>query len=167
MSHRVRPYRREDAGALAGIYAGAVAAVAPRHYSAAEVAAWLAEAPSPAEIEEKNDDGRLVFVAVDRLDEAVAWIDLEPDGHIDMLFCAPEWTGRGLASALFNALEDAARRLGIARLHVEASEVAKPIFEKWGFTVVRRQDVRLATGTIHNYAMARELASPGQAEASP
>ena len=30
----------------------------------------------------------------------VAFIDLEPDGHIDRLFCAPEAAGRGVASRL-------------------------------------------------------------------
>ena len=80
------------------------------------------------------------------------------DGHIDMLFCAPEWAGKGLASALYQALEGAARRLGIVRFHVEASAVARPVFERWGFTVVRRQDVTLAGGTIHNYVMVREPA---------
>ena len=158
MNFRIRPYRKEDAAALADIFEKAVAAIVPRHYTAGEIAIWLADKPLPADIAAKNGDGRIAFVAVDQTDRPVAWIDLEPDGHIDMLFCAPEWAGKGLASALYQALEGAARRLGIVRFHVEASAVARPVFERWGFTVVRRQDVTLAGGTIHNYVMVREPA---------
>lgn len=155
MTFRVRPYRRDDASALADIFARAVASVSPRHYTAEEIAVWLADAPSASDIAAKNSDGRLVFVAVDHMDKAVAWIDLEADGHIDMLFCAPEWTGKGLASSLFQALEDAARRLGLARLYVEASAVAQPVFARWGFVTVKRQDLAVAGGTIHNFVMVR------------
>jgi len=76
-----------------------------------------------------------------------------------MLFCAPEWTGKGLASALFHALEGAARQLGLGRLYVEASAVAQPVFARWGFVTVKRQDVALAGGTIHNFVMVREPAA--------
>ena len=56
----------------------------------------------------------------------VAFIDLEPDGHIDRLFCAPEAVGRGIASQLYDGIETAARERGIGRLFTEASAVSVP-----------------------------------------
>jgi putative acetyltransferase len=41
-------------------------------------------------------------VAVAEDDRVVAFIDLEADGHIDRLFCAPEAVGRGIASQLYD-----------------------------------------------------------------
>jgi GNAT superfamily N-acetyltransferase len=48
-------------------------------------------------------------VTADEPGHVVAFIDLEPDGHIDRLFCAPEVAGRGVASRLYDAIETAAR----------------------------------------------------------
>ncbi len=87
----------------------------------------------------------------------VAFIDLEPDGHIDRLFCAPEAAGRGVASRLYQALETAARAQGIERLFTEASELARRFFEQKGFTVLQRQDKILRGVPIHNYRMAKTL----------
>jgi putative acetyltransferase len=51
----------------------------------------------------------------------VAFIDLEPDGHIDRLYAAPEAAGRGVAPRLYDAIETVARAQGIERLFTEAS----------------------------------------------
>jgi putative acetyltransferase len=97
-----------------------------------------------------------VFVAeVDG--RAEAFIDLQEDGHIDMMFCAPEHAGQGLAAQLFSSLEQEARRRGLPRLHVEASEMAKPFFERRGFALVRRNDFMLEGVPIHNYHMEKLL----------
>ena len=87
----------------------------------------------------------------------VAFIDLEPDGDIDRLFCAPEAAGRGVASRLYESLETAARAQGIERLFTEASELARRFFERKGFTVLQRQDKILRGVPIHNYRMAKTL----------
>ena len=69
-------------------------------------------------------DGRLVLVAADADDGPVAYIDLEPDGHINRLFCAPEAVGQGIASRLYDVMEAAAREQGIKNLFTEASELS-------------------------------------------
>ena len=76
----------------------------------------------------------------DESGHVVAFIDLQPDGHIDRLFCAPEAAGRGVASRLYDAIETAARAQGIGRLFTEASELARRSFERKGFTALERQD---------------------------
>ena len=82
---------------------------------------------------------------------------LEPDGHIDRLYSAPEAAGRGVASRLYDATEAAARAQGISRLFTEASELARRFFERKGFTVLERQDNILHGVPIHNYRMAKTL----------
>ena len=102
-------------------------------------------------------DGRLTLVAADEQDQIVAFIDLEPDGHIDRLFCAPEAAGQHIASRLYTELEAAARAQGIGRLHTEASELARRFFERKDFIVLERQDRVLHGVPIHNYRMAKTL----------
>lgn len=94
-------------------------------------------------------------MAVNEDDRPVAYIVLEPNGHIDRLFCAPEAAGQEIASRLHDAVEAAAREQGIRSLFTEASELARRLFERKGFAVVERQDLVVRGVAIHNYRMAK------------
>jgi putative acetyltransferase len=155
--YTVRPYRDSDAADLADILHRAVAVIGRRYYSAEQVAAWLSGPRDEQLIRAKNADGRKVWVAAGADDRAVAYIDLEPDGHIDRLFCAPEASGRGLASALYRCLEAFARQQNLPGLFAEGSEAAKPVFEHWGFAVIARRDFEIRGVPIHNYEMRKDL----------
>jgi putative acetyltransferase len=98
-----------------------------------------------------------VLVAANADDRPVAYIDLEPDGHIDRVFCAPEAAGQGIASRLYDAVEAAAREQGIRSLFTEASELARRLFEHKGFVVAERQDMVIRGVAIHNYRMVKTL----------
>ena len=102
-------------------------------------------------------DGRRCWVAVDDQDRVTAFVDLEPDGHIDVLFADPAVAGRGVTGALLDVLEQAARESGLSRLYVEASEPARRFFLKRGYSVVRRRDFEIGGVAIHNYAMEHRL----------
>lgn len=146
-------YIVSDAPSLASIFNRAVAEIASAHYAPAQVAAWLHGGMEAGETHVRCSDGRSVWVAADDTDTAIAFIDLEDDGHIGMLFCQPEWAGRGVASALYREREASARQRGMARLYVEASEIAKPFFARKGFALLHRNDFTMDGVAVHNDAM--------------
>ena len=153
----IRPYEPRDATGVADVFYRSVREVALSDYTADQVKAW---APGPGDVDQERrrcGDGRLVLIAADQQGRVVAFVDLEPDGHIDRLFCAPEAVGLGIASRLYEAVEAAARERGIRRLFTEASELARRFFERKGFLVVERQDMILRGVPIHNYRMAKTL----------
>jgi putative acetyltransferase len=154
----IRVYHSRDAAAVSEVFYRSVRDVAVLDYSAEQVRAWAPEeGRTAASTQRWAGDGRLVLVAADERDSPVAFIDLEPDGHIDHLFCAPEAAGHGIASQLYQAVEAAAREHGIARFHTEASELARRFFERRGFVMVARQDLVRHGVPIHNYKMTKEL----------
>jgi putative acetyltransferase len=153
----IRSYRPADAAALSEIFVRSIRGLAPRHYSPEQVVAWAGQAAAPDENHAKCSDGRLVLVAAGESDEPLAYIDLEMDGHIDMLFCLPETAGKGLVSALYNELERRAKALNIARLYVEASEGACDFFARKGFALLNRHDFEVDGVAIHNYNMEKLL----------
>jgi len=159
LTFTLRAFRREDAAALAALFFSSVHEVGSRDYTFEQVAAWAPKPLSPETYIEKAADGRLFLVAEDEEGRLLAYGDLEPDGHIDHLYAHPDAVGRGVASALYAALEAHARAKGMARLYVEASEAAKRLFERRGFTVVKRRDFDLRGTAIHNYAMEKRLAA--------
>ncbi len=160
MEVTIRVYEQRDAADLADVFFRSVRQVAISDYTPAQVSAWAPERRTPEQSHQWAGDGRLVLLATNENDRAVAFIDLEPDGHIDHLFCAPEAAGQGIASQLYEAAETAARQQGVSRLYTEASELARRFFERKGFVVLERQDMVIRGEPIHNYKMAKDLAAP-------
>lgn len=167
MAVTIRGYEQRDADDLADVFFRSVRQVAISDYTPAQVRAWAPERRTPEQLHQWAGDGRLVLLATNESDRAVAFIDLEPDGHIDHLFCAPEAAGRGIASQLYEAAEAAARQQEISRLYTEASELARRFFERKGFAVLERQDLVVRGEPIHNYKMAKDLAGPGSSRLRP
>ncbi len=103
----------------------------------------------------------MIVVATDTDDQPVAYALLEQDGHLDMLYCHPDHTRLGLAEALLERMEQEGRSLGIERLYTEASELARPAFERAGYSVTHRRDFAIEHDgkdvPIHNYAMEKPL----------
>jgi putative acetyltransferase len=153
----IRDYRPGDAEAMARVFFLAVRVLGPRRYTPAQVAAWAPAEPDPDRFAARAADGRRTMVAVDALGTVVAFGDLEPNGHIDLLYCHPDVAGTGVASRLLAMLIDHARSADIAALHVEASELARGLFARHGFTLDRRRDFDLAGVPIHHYLMTRSL----------
>jgi putative acetyltransferase len=155
----IRPYRAGDEQGLARVFFDSVRQVGVRHYSAAQVEAW-APAPPPLDaVLARVGDGRLTLVAVDASGAVVGYGDLEPDGHIDHLYCAPEAVGVGVGGRLVAALLDAAEQQGITGLLVEASDAARPVFERHGFVVTVRNDLERHGVALHNWSMTRHGAA--------
>ncbi len=78
-----------------------------------------------------------------------------------MLYCHPDHTGRGLAEQLLAVAEQCARLEGIQRLYTQASELARPVFERAGYVMQHRRNFLIEHDgievAIHNYAMEKRL----------
>jgi putative acetyltransferase len=152
----MRDYARGDSEALADIFRRAVREIGPRDYSAEQIEAWAGGLRTDR-LDARLSDGRLCLVAIDDANTPLAFGDLEADGHIDFLYAAPQAAGKGIAAALYDALETRARARGMIRLYTEASEAARRFFLKKGFAVVGRRDFFIGDVSIHNYAMEKKL----------
>jgi putative acetyltransferase len=153
----LRPFRESDAEDMAAVYERAVRDIGARDYSAEQVAAWVGQGPRAERFREKIMDGRRGWVAVDDAGRVMGFVDLEADGHIDFLYVDPDAAGQGVATRMLDELERVARSTGIKRLYVEASESARRVFERRGYTVTARRDFEISDVAIHNYAMERWL----------
>lgn len=155
----IREFLASDAPALARLYFESARTLGARRYSADQVAAW-APAPVAAEVVETRAlDGRLTLVATDLDGVVLAYGDLEQNGHIDHLYAHPVAAGRGIARAVLDALIMAAEASDILELRVEASELARGLFERAGFSTIARRDFEVNGVPIHNFAMTRRCGS--------
>ena len=157
MDVEIRAYRRGDGPAVAAVMFRSVREGALADYSAAQVHAWLPSEPRPEWFDQRAGDGRTFLVAADHTGAVVGYGDLEPDGHLDHLYCLPHAIGQGVGSELYDRLEDAARQLGLPRIFVEASEAARRLFTGKGFAVIERRDFDRHGVALHNYATEKSL----------
>jgi len=154
----IRPYRPADVDLLIDIFLSAVRETASRNYTAAQIAAWTGQRTDRDQWLARRAS-RPTWVA-EAGGEIAGFTDLEPDGHVDMLFVHPAWQRRGVAGALLRHVEDQARAAGLGRLFTEASITARPVFERHGFRVVAAQDVAIGGQLLRNFRMEKRFASP-------
>lgn len=162
----LRLYQEGDEVWLSRITLAAIREVGARHYSPEQVDAWAAGNHSPESLKARAEAGAHIPVAIAGIALPVAYALLEFDeaghGHLDRLYCHGAHTRKGLAEALLEACEAHAREIGAPRLYTEASELARPAFERAGFTVLQRRDFAIEGPdgrevAIHNYAMEKRL----------
>ncbi len=136
----IRRYRDGDAAVLCELFFRSVREIGPAKYDAAQVGAWAHDVPDATAWGARMRANE-TFVAVDGRGVPAGWLELEADGNLDMLYCAPEAAGRGVAAQLYAAAEALARERGLAQLTTGASRFAESFFREHGWRVDERETV--------------------------
>lgn len=157
MAYTIRPFATGDAAALARVAQASIRQTGAVAYTPEQVAAWAARHRGPEMLAERAVRALGMLVAADADDQPVGYALLEADGHLDHLYMHPDHGGKGLALRLLAESEQIARTSGCTRLYTEASELARPVFEKSGYEVIERRDLEIDGVAIHNYAMEKPI----------
>lgn len=139
----LRPYRSEDCPALAALFYDTVHTVNARDYTPEQLDAWADGQVDLA----AWDASFLAHTTLVAEEEGiiVGFADLADDGYLDRLYVHKDWQGRGVATALCDALP------GSKLTH--ASLTARPFFEQRGWQVVKQQQVERRGVLLTNFVM--------------
>lgn len=154
---KIRPFQERDAEALAELFHSSVHRIGSLDYSPAQISVWSPEKTGASEYVKRAEDGRTFLVAVDRNDQPIGYGDLESSGHIDHLYCHPDFIGTGVGKAIYQQLERTAKEQGISCIYVEASDAARRLFEGQGFSIEKRVEQMIDGVQIHNYKMTKYI----------
>jgi putative acetyltransferase len=155
----LRPYLADDLPVLMQIFAAAIEELAADDYGEAQLAAWAAQADE--ETFATRLSGQLTLVAT--LEHSpVGFASLRNNDVIDLLYVHPGAARQGVATVLVDALEKLAAARGAARLTVEASDTAAPLFQKRGYTADRRNTVAVGDEWLGNTSMHKDLTPPAR-----
>lgn len=158
MTYTLRPFEAGDAAAIAALTIDAIQTIGAQRYSPEQVRVWSSGHINESRFIARAEAGHHIYVMADDQGAPAAYALLEPDGHLDMLYCSPAHARVGLAGLLLAHAEERAHALGVSKLYTEASELARPAFERAGYGVLNRRDFEFEGVAIHNYAMEKILA---------
>ena len=151
----LRPYLPADAKRCAEIFRASIEELATDDYDEDQREAWASRADDEAAFGARLADALTLLAAVDG---AIAgFASLKAGEEIDMLFVDPEFARQGVGRTLVDALTKLAEARGVKRLTTEASDVAKPLFERQGFTAQKRNLVRKGDQWLANTTMTKIL----------
>jgi putative acetyltransferase len=128
-----------DASALAALFRASVTTLAASQYDTSQRAAWASAADDLADFDARLARGVTLVAQCDGA--VVAFGQLFPVDHVEMLYVSPAWSRRGLATALIARLEAIARVAQASVLSVDASALSRPVFERAGFSLVKAETV--------------------------
>lgn len=89
-------------------------------------------------------------------------LDPGPVGHVDLAYVSTEYQRMGISSKLYGEIEKKALDLGLKKLTVDASHLARPFFEKKGFRLVTENQVPRNGLLITNFSLEKDLIPRGQ-----
>ena len=97
-------------------------------------AVFVEEQGVPAELEEDDQDPETLHLLAEAPDgRAVGTARMLRDGHIGRMAVLPAWRGRGLGSALLQALIGIAATRGLQQVFLNAQCVAEDFYRRAGF----------------------------------
>ena len=146
----IRTMTAADADAAAGLFREAVLRLCAGEYTPEQLAAWAAAADD-RERWAASFAGHTALCA--EIGGALAgFADLDGQ-YLDRLYVSPDFSGRGVATALCDALEPLAG--GVISTH--ASKTIRPFLERRGYCVIRAQTVERRGVRLENYIMKKPL----------
>jgi putative acetyltransferase len=150
----LRPYLPADLPLLLEIRFAAIDELADEDYDPDQRRAWTSAIGDASELGDRLKAALTLVALVEGA--PVGYIALEGD-HIDQLYVHPAAARIGVASTLCDAIEKLAASRGLPMLTTDASDTAKPLFEKRGFTSERRNTIEIDGEWLGNTRMKKIL----------
>ena len=150
----LRAYRSSDCREITELFYDTVHTVNAGDYSLEQLDAWADGHPDLPEWDRSLSSHTALTAVEDG--RIVGFGDVDASGYLDRLYVHSACQGRGIASALCDALEKAA---GTARIVTHASITARPFFAGRGYRTVREQQVTRRGVLLTNFVMEKRLPS--------
>ncbi len=152
----LRPYIPADTMALRELFAQSIEELTAEDYDEDQRAAWAMSALDADGFAQRLATNLTLVVKI--ADDYAGFASLKDNSVLDMLYVHPHFAGRGVGTALADALEKLAASRGTKEITVDASDTAQIFFEDRGYVATRRNSVPLDDQWLTNTTMAKQLA---------
>ncbi|MFW5824307.1 MAG: GNAT family N-acetyltransferase [Marinobacter sp.] len=152
----VRKYRIQDLSPLVRVFTDSVHELTATAYDETQRYAWASRTPQLDSWQQRLES--LETLVAEEGSELAGFISYDHQGNIDLIFTAPNYARRGVASKLYREAEQRLKAEGVTELYTEASVVARPFFQRHGFEVESEQRAAVRGAHILRYVMRKTLA---------
>ncbi len=155
MDKRIRRFRKGDEATLRTLFFDTIRNVNRRDYTEEQVRAW---APEDYDLEHWAHRMRELNPFVCEVDGEIAgYADLQSSGYVDHFFVSKNFQRKGVGTSLFERIEAEARAHQLKELSADVSITARPFFERFGFAVIKQQQVTINDVVLTNFRMVRRM----------
>ena len=137
---------------LREIYADAIESQASQLYSDQQVKSWAALAWLPGVLDQTLKQGSGWISGED-----AAFAMRYPQDRLALLYCRGRAARQGHGKALLKRLEADAIADGVRSLRTEASQFSRPLFERYGWSLVAPETITIAGVPFERYRMHKAL----------
>jgi putative acetyltransferase len=130
---KIRPFKLSDTPSVVKVYRDAVRRIGPIAYSPEQIAAWSRYPTDELDFGYRLTQGHTLVMEENRI--IYAFGQLHPRNCFAFLYTTGDTHKKGLGTQLYDALEAHAFSSGVIDMHTEVSRIARPFFEKRGFTL--------------------------------
>jgi GNAT superfamily N-acetyltransferase len=148
----MRPIQATDIPLLREIFVDAIHSQAAQIYSPEQIHAWASLAWLPGILDRTLEEGQGWISGVDD-----GFAIRHPSNRLSMLYCRGRSSRQGHGSALLQAIESDAQRMGIKRLQTEASLLSRPMLERRGWMVIAPESFTIASVPFLRFKMNKSL----------
>lgn len=154
---RIRLYRKEDCREIIQLFYDTVHSVNIRDYTESQLAVWAPQVDQTnLVVWDKSLREHYTVVAEDN-NMIVGFGDIDSTGYLDRLFTHKDFQQQGIASKILNELEQYAKDKGFSFITTEASITAKLFFEKYGYEIIKEQQIERNGQILTNYLMRKKF----------
>lgn len=121
---------------MAELHRASIRALCAGHYSAAQLAAWIAVLHADRYAALRATRTMLVAMRADEPSPLGFGVVTPRESLINAVYVSPTTVGRGVGRALVAALEDVARSAGCSAIRLNATLNAVPFYQRLGFCAV-------------------------------
>lgn len=147
----IREYQSSDCQEIAQLFYDTVHSINAKDYSTDQLNAW-ATGVIDIDLWDKSFLEHYTIVTVE--DKIITGFgDIDQAGYLDRLYVHKDYQHIGIATAICNELENYIFKKKITHISTHASITAKPFFEKRGYTVIKKNQVRRNGQELTNYTM--------------
>lgn len=148
----LRRYQSADCESLAKLFYETVHQVNKRDYTEEQLSAW-ATGRVDLSAWDRSLSSHRSLIAIEG-DHIVGFGDMDKTGYLDRLYVHKDHQGKGIASAICDALEKNAES---EKIITHASITARPFFEHRGYRVVKEQQFYRQGIALINYIMEKDV----------
>jgi putative acetyltransferase len=151
----IRKYKETDIEEIADLFYDTVHHINTKHYTEEQVNAWASGNIDKGAWNRSFLEHYSIVVVEKGI--LLGFGDVDNTGYLDRLFVHKDFQGKGVATCICNELEKHIRERGVRKMVTHASITARPFFEKFGFRVIKEQQVERKGILLTNFIMEKPL----------